>query len=49
MASWKGLKVTRRIGGAAMTVPKPIRGRTQKTVKMWGIQISEIRRSRKVF
>ena len=49
MARWKGLEVPRRIGGAAMTVPKPIRGRTQKTVKIWGIQISAIRRSRKVF
>ena len=49
MARWKGLEVPRRIGGVAMGVPKPIRGRTRKTVKIRGIQISAIGRSRKVF
>ena len=49
MARWKGLDVPRRIGGMAMGVLKPIRGRTRKTVNIRGIQISAIRRSRKVF
>ncbi len=49
MARWKGLEVPRRIGGVAMAIPKPIRGRTRKTVKIRGIQNSAIRRSRKVF
>ena len=49
MARWKGLEVPRRIGGVAMGVPKPIRGRTRKTVKIRGMQISATRRSRKVF
>ena len=48
-ARWKGLEVPRRIGGAAMVVPKPIRGRTRKTAKIRGMQISGIRRSKKVF
>ena len=48
-ARWKGLEVPRRIGGAAMTVPKPIRGRTRKTVKIRGMQISAIRSGSKVF
>ena len=48
-ARWKALEVPRRIGGAAMAVPKPIRGRTRKTVKIRGMQISAIRSSRKDF
>ena len=48
-ARWKALEVPRVLGGAAMVVPKPIRGRTRKTDKIRGMQISGTRRSRKVF
>ena len=47
-ARWKALEVPRVLGGAAMVVPKPIRGRTRKTDKIRGMQISGSRRSRKV-
>ena len=45
----KALEVLNQLAVITMVVPKPIRGRTRKTVKIRGMQISGTRRSRKVF